>query len=58
MCLGRSLARLELASLFTGVLAALTDMEPLEEVHWTPDVMTASLPSLRVSFTPVAAPSP
>lgn len=57
LCLGRNLARLELASYFSKVLAAFPDLEVAEEGEpaWIADRSVTGFTSMPVRFTPVDA---
>lgn len=55
LCLGRYLARLELASLFTKVFAAFPDLEIASEPEWLPDNITTGFTKFDVSFSPRVA---
>ena len=53
LCLGRYLARLELACLFPKVLAAFPDMQIAEEPEWIPDNITTGFSKFDVTYTPL-----
>jgi cytochrome P450 len=48
LCLGRSLARLELASFLPKVLAAFPDMEPVDEPKWIADNITTGFSEFQI----------
>ncbi|MGM7775786.1 cytochrome P450 [Arthrobacter sp. KNU-44] len=52
LCLGRSLARLELATLLPKVLRAFPDMEVAQEPQWIADNITTGFSTLPVRYTP------
>ena len=53
LCLGRYLARLELACLFPKVLTAFPDMQIAEEPEWIPDNITTGFSKFDVTYTPL-----
>jgi len=57
MCLGRALARLELALFFPRVLAAFPDMEPAGDPTWIADNVTTGFTQFPVTFTPRPVPA-
>jgi cytochrome P450 len=57
LCLGRYLARLELASLFPKVLETFPDMAIAEEPEWIPDNITTGFSKFDVTYTPVVTAS-
>ncbi|KAF0957988.1 cytochrome P450 [Rhodococcus sp. T7] len=57
LCLGRNLARLELATLFRKTLAALPDLHPVDsgEPTWIADRSVTGFTTLPVEYTPVSS---
>lgn len=53
LCLGRYLARLELACLFPKVLASFPDMAIASEPEWIPDNITTGFSKFNVTYTPL-----
>lgn len=55
LCLGRYLARMELASFFPKVLEAFPDLEPTSDPIWIPDNNVAGFSEFKVRYTPRVA---